>query len=195
MKSEININKMHGRTIVPLTKKIMDDSYYQLDYQEKEAVTDYKVNFGQSKNHHEPFQFRILFYLRITRDKKDDVVKYLIRSLEYIYTMEAMLGVQVVSEIYLEKWAYDFIKNDVQKLQEKFGGQKKLFRVWPFTVDIQNLSIDANKLLQQQINMVFLFGGDGTLLSLLRVLYKYYSKVEIPMIAAFNMVSFPNFLV
>ena len=41
----------------------------------------------------------------------------------------------------------------------------------------------------QEIDVVYAFGGDGTLLSLLRALYKYYSKDEIPPIAAFNMVS------
>lgn len=38
--------------------------------------------------------------------------------------------------------------------------------------------------------MVYAIGGDGTLLSLLRSLYEHYSKVELPPIAAFNLVSF-----
>jgi hypothetical protein len=36
--------------------------------------------------------------------------------------------------------------------------------------------------------MVYVFGGDGTLLNLLRELYIYYKSNIIPVIAAFNLV-------
>jgi NAD kinase len=48
---------------------------------------------------------------------------------------------------------------------------------------------DTNKLLQQEIDIIYAFGGDGTLLNLLKAVYTYYSKNEVPPIAAFNMVS------
>ena len=41
--------------------------------------------------------------------------------------------------------------------------------------------------------LVITVGGDGTLLSLLRALYQHYSKVELPPIAAFNLVSIFQF--
>lgn len=65
----------------------------------------------------------------------------------------------------------------------------RMVREWPVFDEIKELSVDANKLLQQEIDIVYALGGDGTLLSLLRALYKYYSHVELPPIAAFNMVS------
>ena len=48
---------------------------------------------------------------------------------------------------------------------------------------------DVNDLLQQKIDLVYTFGGDGTLLTLLKALYENSDSLEIPKIAAFNMVS------
>ena len=61
------------------------------------------------------------------------------------------------------------------------------------TEGIERLPIETNKLLQKEIDIVYAIGGDGTLLSLLRALYEHYSKVELPPIAAFNLVSIFNF--
>ena len=61
--------------------------------------------------------------------------------------------------------------------------------MWPYVHDIKTIGSDVNKLLQQRIDIVYSFGGDGTLLTLLKALYLNNDNVEIPQIAAFNMVS------
>lgn len=62
-------------------------------------------------------------------------------------------------------------------------------QIWKTEQGIEGLPIEQNKLLQKDIDLVYAIGGDGTLLSLLRSLYEHYSKVELPPIAAFNLVS------
>lgn len=64
-----------------------------------------------------------------------------------------------------------------------------MIQVWPYVHDIKTIGSDVNKLLQQRIDIVYTFGGDGTLLTLLKALYLNNDNVEIPQIAAFNMVS------
>lgn len=64
-----------------------------------------------------------------------------------------------------------------------------MFKIWPILGDITTMPSDTNKLLQEKIDIVFALGGDGTLLNLLGSLYKYYSKEDVPPIAAFNLVS------
>lgn len=66
-----------------------------------------------------------------------------------------------------------------------------MIKVWPIIENISSqLPSDTTKLLQQRIDFVYTFGGDGTLLALLQALYLHYDCEEIPKIAAFNMVSF-----
>ena len=65
-------------------------------------------------------------------------------------------------------------------------GDMKRVQIWPVISNINQLTDDTNKLINIHIDIVFALGGDGTLLSLLRALYKFYSHVELPRIAAFN---------
>ena len=64
-----------------------------------------------------------------------------------------------------------------------------MIQVWPIVDDINTIGSDVNRLLQQRIDIVYTFGGDGTLLTLLKALYTHNDNVEIPRIAAFNLVS------
>jgi len=62
----------------------------------------------------------------------------------------------------------------------------KIFQIWPLITNL-GISAENNSLLQQNIDLVYVFGGDGTLLNLLRELYVYYKSNSIPLIAAFNL--------
>lgn len=62
-----------------------------------------------------------------------------------------------------------------------------MIQVWPIVDDINTIGSDVNRLLQQRIDIVYTFGGDGTLLTLLKALYTHNDNVEIPRIAAFNL--------
>jgi NAD kinase len=64
-----------------------------------------------------------------------------------------------------------------------------MIQVWPIVDDINTIGSDVSRLLQQRIDIVYTFGGDGTLLTLLKALYTHNDNVEIPRIAAFNLVS------
>lgn len=91
----------------------------------------------------------------------------------------------------MEKWCFELIKDELAQLLNLYtpGNSRRLIKIWPIVGGIEGLPVDTNKLLQQEIDIVYALGGDGTLLSLLRALYLYYSHVELPPIAAFNMVS------
>ena len=78
------------------------------------------------KNLHSRDLITILFYIRITQSKNDEVVGILLNCLQYIFQKERMHGVQVVGTIYMEKWSYDLIESDVkQMLGEYCNGDKK----------------------------------------------------------------------
>ena len=70
-----------------------------------------------------------------------------------------------------------------------------MIKIWPLEQSDVNwrrrnfTESDVTDLLQQKIDLVYTFGGDGTLLTLLKALYENNDSLEIPKIAAFNMVS------
>ena len=70
-------------------------------------------------------------------------------------------------------------------LKEHCNNNHKMIQPWPV---VSNLSVplDLNDLLQQDIDIVYSFGGDGTLLSLIRELYVNNKSDRLPYIAAFN---------
>ena len=124
----------------------------------------------------------------MTDNREDEVVKIFLKSLKYILKNESKNGKRVVEHILMEKWLFDLVRIDLKKLIYQYGGNNHdVFRIWPVTDKIDDLNPDINKLLQTKIDIVYTLGGDGTLLSLLRALYKFYSKIEIPKIAAFNL--------
>jgi len=54
-----------------------------------------------------------------------------------------------VATIYLEKWAYNLLGDEIQELTNEYckGDQKRL-QIWPVIDNITDLSADTNKLLQ-----------------------------------------------
>jgi len=46
----------------------------------------------------------VLFYIRITNDKEDDVIRVLVEALDYILKTQLESGKEVVGVIYVEKW-------------------------------------------------------------------------------------------
>ena len=92
----------------------------------------------------------------------------------------------------METWIYDLIEDDLKSLSYKYGGTYRhvdIFKKWPVIGSIDDINPDINALLQTKLDIVFTLGGDGTLLSLLRSLFNNYSKIDLPKIAAFNLVS------
>ena len=75
------------------------------------------------------------------------------------------------------------IHKDVRAMNSNFSSinsSHDIIQIWP---------VGKHEVIPQKIDIVFLYGGDGTLLRLLRQLYLHYDEVEIPQIAAFNHVS------
>jgi NAD kinase len=61
-------------------------------------------------------------------------------------------------------------------LEKQFSKDgSKIFQIWPLITNL-GISAENNSLLQQNIDLVYVFGGDGTLLNLLRELYVYYKS-------------------
>lgn len=112
----------------------------------------------------------------------------LLACLRYIFEREKEIGKTVFGAIYVEKWIKTLISDEIDQLVAFYcNHDKSRIQVWPKIGNIGEMSPEKNKLIQQEIDMVYCLGGDGTLLSLLRALYSFYSHVELPPIAAFNM--------
>ena len=58
-------------------------------------------------------QMTILFYIRITDTQEDEVVKVLKQCLFHILSSQKRLGIGLIRTIYIERWAYDLIENDI----------------------------------------------------------------------------------
>lgn len=77
----------------------------------------------------------ILFYVRLTDCKDDEVIKVLKDCMLYVLHTQNTMGKPVVGTIYIEKWVYNLIKNDIRKLSEKYA--HNMIKVWPI---LQNIS-------------------------------------------------------
>lgn len=138
----------------------------------------------------------ILFYIRMTDKSEDEVIQILKRSIHYVLKTQLETHQYMVGTIYIEQWVFKLIDKDIKALTKKYCQFKKsMIQVWPYVHDIKTIGSDVNKLLQQRIDIVYSFGGDGTLLTLLKALYLNNDNVEIPQIAAFNMVSFKHSII
>lgn len=88
----------------------------------------------------------ILFYVRITNHKDDEVIKVLKDSMLYVLQTQFLLGKPVVGTIYIEQWVYALIKNDIRKLSEQY--KENMIKVWPIIENIsKQLPNDTSKLL------------------------------------------------
>lgn len=138
----------------------------------------------------------ILFYIRLTDSADDIVVRVLKESIKYILAEQEKAGREIVGSIYMEEWAHKLIKKDLHQILSQYPrvDQGHFIQMWPFIANAYELAPDMNSLLQPNIDITYTFGGDGTLLSLIRDLYVNYKPNQLPYIAAFNSVSiFPYF--
>jgi len=55
----------------------------------------------------------ILFYIRITDKKDDEVVRVLKDSILYVLQTQHHLNQQIVGTIYIENWVYKLIQKDI----------------------------------------------------------------------------------
>jgi len=88
----------------------------------------------------------------------------------------------------MEEWVHKLIVNDLTSLMLEYPqfNRDNFIQIWPFITNVYELSADMNSLLHPRIDYVYSFGGDGTLLNLVRELYKNYRQNNLPYIAAFN---------
>ena len=90
----------------------------------------------------------ILFYIRITDNESDEVVRILKNCLHYVMANQKKLGKQIVGAIYLEKWIYRLIQKDIESIVTLYcDGNQNFFKIWPVIGDITALPNDTNKLL------------------------------------------------
>ena len=108
----------------------------------------------------------ILFYVRLTNHPDDEEIKVLKDSMLYVLQTQFEMGKRIVGTIYIESWVYNLISSDINSLMEKYS--PNTIKVWPIIENISpQMPGDTTKLLQQRIDYVYTFGGDGTLLALL----------------------------
>lgn len=78
------------------------------------------------------------------------------------------------------------IKEEIHAILKQYcDNNHKMIQPWP-VVHNYGIPVDLNDLIQQDIDIVYSFGGDGTLLGLIRELYVHYKSDRLPYIAAFN---------